>query len=114
MELSARAKVGLGKYLCHWVVVAWSAGACGHVVDYGRMEVASADLGVERALLTTLRRLREELVEPGWPQEGKAKVPDVVFVDAGYQTEVVYAFCREVGERYRPAVGRGTDQQRRQ
>jgi hypothetical protein len=58
--------------------------------------------------------LREELVEPGWPQEGKAKVPDVVFVDVGYQTKVVYAFCREVGERYRPAVDRATDQQHRQ
>jgi len=41
-------------------------------------------------------------------------VPDVVFIDAGYMTEVVYAFCREVGDRYRPAVGRGADQQSRQ
>ena len=108
--------VDLGKYLAHWVAVAWSAGACGHIVDYGRLDVASADLGVERALMTTLRQLREELVEPGWRQDGSAnpKVPDVVFVDAGYTTEVVYAFCREVGERFRPALGRGTDQQHRQ
>jgi phage terminase large subunit GpA-like protein len=112
--------VDLGKYLCHWVAVAWSPGACGHVVDYGRLDVASPDLGVERALLTALRQLKEELVEPGWPQQqgGAHRVPDCVFVDAGYQTDVVYAFCREASaggaQRFYPAVGRGADQQRRQ
>jgi len=35
-------------------------------------------------------------------------------VDAGYQTDVVYAFCREAGDRFRPSVGRGADQQHRQ
>ncbi len=31
----------LGKYLNHWIVVAWSPGPFGHVVDYGRIEVAN-------------------------------------------------------------------------
>jgi hypothetical protein len=37
-----------------------------------------------------------------------------VWVDAGYTTEVVYAFCRESGERFRPSIGRGAAQQHRQ
>jgi hypothetical protein len=35
--------VDLGKYVAHWIAVAWSPCACGHVVDYGRIDVASAD-----------------------------------------------------------------------
>jgi hypothetical protein len=110
--------IDLGKYVAHWVAVAWPAsGAAGHVLDYDRLDVPSPDLGVERAVLATLRRLRDEVVLPGWPvaAEGAAPlVPCPVFVDAGYQTDVVYAFCRESGERFRPAVRRGADQQRRQ
>jgi hypothetical protein len=33
-----------------------------------------------------------------------------VWVDARYQTSVVYTFCREAGDRFRPAVGRGAVQ----
>jgi hypothetical protein len=41
-------------------------------------------------------------------------VADQVWVDAGYTTEVVYTFCRESGERFRPSIGRGAAQQHRQ
>jgi len=41
-------------------------------------------------------------------------IPDLGFVDAGYMAQVVYTFCRESGERFRPAVGRGAGQQQRQ
>jgi len=34
------------------------------------------------------------------------------FVDAGYLAPVVYAFCREAGGLYRPAVGRGAGRHR--
>ncbi len=37
-----------------------------------------------------------------------------VWIDAGYMTEVVYQFCQETGKPFRPAVGRGAAQQRRQ
>lgn len=40
--------------------------------------------------------------------------PGAVFVDAGYMTSVIYAFCRESGNRFWPAVGRGAAQQYRQ
>lgn len=52
-----------------------------------------------------------------FPVEGKEnspKQPTQVWVDSGYQAPVVYAFCREAGDRFRPAVGRGAAQQRQQ
>jgi phage terminase large subunit GpA-like protein len=110
------AAIDLGKYLNHWIVVAWGEQATGHIVDYGRIEVASEDLGVEKALLASLREFRD-LLKEGWPvehSEGEHRQPDVAYVDAGYMTNVVYAFCRETGKPYLPAVGRGAAQQRQQ
>ncbi|QDU28516.1 Phage terminase large subunit (GpA) [Anatilimnocola aggregata] len=109
------AAIDIGKYLTHWALIAWREGATGHLVDYGRLEVPSQDLGVEQAVMVTLRQFRD-LVTNGWPKLGtdKPMIPDQVWVDAGYQTDVVYAFVRESGNRFRPAVGRGAAQQRRQ
>jgi phage terminase large subunit GpA-like protein len=110
------AGLDLGKYLCHWIVTAWSNGAAGHIVDYGRIEVASESLGIEQALLIALREFKD-LVLQGWPCgkiDGEAAVPQLAFIDAGFMAEVVYTFCREVGERFRPAIGRGVSQQRQQ
>ena len=97
----------------------WNDGATGHLIDYGRLEVASEDLGVEAALLAMLREFRD-LVTTGWPKqrtetaEAVSVVPHQVWVDAGYMTPVVYTFCREAGGRFRPVVGRGASQQRAQ
>jgi hypothetical protein len=73
-------------------------------------------LGRAQALLVALRELREEIILPGWVMEkaGERAVAQQAWVDSGYMAEVVYGFCRESGERFRPAVGRGAAQQRRQ
>jgi hypothetical protein len=89
------------------------------VIDYGRLEVASEDLGVEQALMVTLREFKEVVMAgfpgaPGSPRDRQQVLPDQVWIDAGYTTQVVYAFCREAGMRFRPAVGRGASQQRSQ
>ncbi len=108
--------VDLGKYLSHWIVVAWSDGARGHIVDYGRLEIASEDLGVEKGILLALREFRD-LATDGWPKEtasGERMVPNRVWIDSGYMAPIVYTFCREAGERFGPAVGRGAAQQHRQ
>jgi phage terminase large subunit GpA-like protein len=110
------AAVDLGKYLTHWIVVAWLPGATCHIVDYGRVEVASEDLGVEQATLVALREFRA-LVGEGWPvgrAGGEPMIPARVWIDSGYMTPVVYAFCRESGNRFLPAIGRGAAQQHRQ
>ena len=108
--------VDLGKYLAHWIVVAWSDHATGHIVDYGRQEVASNDLGVEQATLVTLRQLRDMTLS-GWPvgtAQGEPLCPQMTWIDAGYMTHVVYSFCREAGDHFRAVVGRGAGQQHRQ
>jgi phage terminase large subunit GpA-like protein len=109
--------IDLGKFLVHWIAVAWSKGASGHVLDYGRAEVASDSFGVEQALMVTLRELKEMLAVEGWPKSsatGQRVLPQQVWIDSGYMPQVVYAFCHESGERFRPAIGRGAAQQHRQ
>lgn len=110
------AGIDLGKYLNHWVLVAWSPGPIGHIVDYGRIEVASQDLGVEQAAMVALRQFRD-LMMGGFPlgkPDGELRYPQSAWVDSGYLTSVVYAFCRESGKRFMPAIGRGAAQQTRQ
>jgi phage terminase large subunit GpA-like protein len=110
------AGIDLGKYLAHWALVAWSPNATGHVVDYGRIEIASDGLGVERAILIALKEFREQIMA-GWPvatAQGQRQIPPQVWIDAGYETGTVYTFCQQTGERFRPAVGRGAAQQRHQ
>jgi hypothetical protein len=108
--------VDLGKYLAHWVAVAWSEHAAGHVVDYGRLEIASADVGVEKAILQALRGFRD-VIASGWPVGaigGAVMTPQQVWIDSGYMAPVVYAFCREAEAPYQAAIGRGAGQQRHQ
>jgi phage terminase large subunit GpA-like protein len=109
--------IDLGKYLAHWVIVAWSEGATGHVVDYGRLEIASTDLGVEKAILLALREFHEQMKE-GFPVHDapEQRLPlQLMWIDAGYMTDVVYNFVREHPGRWiLPAVGRGAAQQRQQ
>lgn len=105
-----------------FVVIAWFKDGRGHVVDYGKFDIASDDLGSQRAFLIALRDFRD-LCEIGWTWQGhnSAYVPDQVWIDARYQGEkkgrrpagdgVVYAFIHEcnkmVGQRYRPCIGFG-------
>lgn len=109
--------IDLGKYLAHWVVVAWSDGATGHIVDYGRLEIASPDLGVEKAILLALREFHEQMQE-GFPVHDapeERRPLQLMWIDAGYMTDVVYNFVREhPGRCILPAVGRGAAQQRQQ
>lgn len=107
------AAIDLGKYLDHWIAVAWTDGPYAHVVDYGRIEVATDDMGVEQASILALRQSRNMILQ-GWPMGavgGEVKVPHLVLADAGYMTDVVYSFCRESGNRFLPSVGLGATQQ---
>ena len=77
------AAIDLGKYLTHWIVVTWRLGATGHVVDYGRIEVASDHLGVEQGLLVALREFRAMALE-GWrvgQADGRVMIPSQVWID---------------------------------
>ncbi len=103
--------IDLGQYLCHWVAIAFRAGASGQIIDYGRMEVASADLGVERALLAALREMRDQIFEPGWRSiDAEVVNADAIWIDSGWMPEVAYDFCRESGAPYMPCKGYGAGQ----
>jgi hypothetical protein len=98
----------LGKRLAHWVAIAWWHDGGGHVVDYGRLEIPSDDMPVERALLVALRNFKGEVIERGWLCTSTGQGPGDTMVqpqlsafDARWQTneKSVYAFCREAGPR---------------
>jgi len=104
------AAIDLGKYLCHWTVAAFGEGAAPHFVEYGRVEVASDDVGVERALAIALREWKDE-ISAGWEDDdGDTHFLEMTLVDAGWQPEVAYDFCLDAGGRFLPAKGFGASQ----
>ncbi|MEW6251242.1 MAG: terminase gpA endonuclease subunit [Planctomycetota bacterium] len=106
--------VDIGKWLLHYLVLASRADAGGHVVDYGRVEVASADLAPELAVLNALRQFRDVALA-GWATDRGPRVPDVITIDCGYLPDAVFAFVAEtnakIGRRlFWPARGYGAGQ----
>lgn len=103
--------IDIGKWRIHWLALAWRPGATPHVVDYGILDVPSRELGVERAILVTLREFRDTVTDPGWSTIDHHRiVPSQVWVDSGYQPDSVYSFCAESGETYQPIKGLGASQ----
>lgn len=107
--------VDVGKWLLHWVAVCFNkSGTLQHVHDYGRIEVASNELGEQRAILQALRELRDTM-RAGWRiTDTDSRSPDAVWVDSGYQSETVYAFIRESGRGYMASDGYGSGQEHHQ
>jgi hypothetical protein len=96
------AAIDLGKYLCHWVVIAWWKGAGGCVIDYGRAEVAGTDRAMdneasEPMIYRTLLNWRDELLGKQYVDAaGSLRKVDAVFVDSGTFTDAAYQFVRDV------------------
>ena len=108
--------VDCGKWNVHYVAVSWTPTESGlaQIIDYGILDVHSDHQATERALLTTLRQIRD-LCIAGWSQRGSSetRVPDLVLVDSGFWSDVVYGFCREPdSDGFAPCKGYGTGQQR--
>lgn len=100
--------IDIGKWLCHWVAIGWSANATPHVVDYGVVEVPTADLGEELGIMSALRQFRD-ICAVGWPRMGKPMIPAIVFADSGKWPQIIYRFCSE-SPGYYPSKGRGSKQ----
>src|SRR5690606_32955832 len=102
--------IDIGKFLCHWAMVAFRADGTLHLVEYGRLEAASDQLGEERAIMAALMQFRE-VIEAGWTVEAggtskeTTRAPDQVWIDARYKPEVIFQFCRESGELFMPSQG---------
>lgn len=103
--------IDCGKRFCTWKLLAARPDERRHVVNYGTFEVHSRDMDEKRALLAALKNFRDDVVLEGWLKPGgEIVLPDVVFIDAGWLGDVVYEFCRESGNRFRPAIGFGLSQ----
>jgi hypothetical protein len=112
--------------LLYWVIVAWCDDFTGYVVDYG----AFPDQGLKYFTLagathTLKRKYRgrmEARITAGlhdcvdmlfarkWVRDDGADLPlELLFVDAAWQTKVVYNFCRETPHKARvlPRHGKG-------
>lgn len=98
--------VGLdvGKYLCHWTAIAWRANRTGHVIDYGRIEVPTADVVFERAIVAAFKEFHERLGTT-WTLQKYSRV----LVDSRYKSaEVVNAIRSLSDKRWSPAIGLGS------
>jgi hypothetical protein len=92
--------IDVGQRACHWVVIAWKAGATGFVVDYGVQDVYNADRpeGPEPAILSALMTWRDRmLTEPYCFDDGEIRPLDKVLVDSGNWDTTIHRFIRDVG-----------------
>jgi phage terminase large subunit GpA-like protein len=105
--------VDVGKRLMHFVVVAWSMDARGHVVDYGVQEVKSDDMAIERAQLIAMAEL-DDRFKAGFMVEGSSEAnpeklsPTWVIIDSGYEPAAIYDFCRGHKASWQPYKGYGS------
>lgn len=101
--VSLTAAIDLGKYSCHWVVIAWWKGGGGCVVDYGVAEVKDTDTAMnheasEPMIYRALLQWRDELLAKEYVDAaGERRKVDCVFIDSGTFTNAAYEFVRQVG-----------------
>jgi phage terminase large subunit GpA-like protein len=112
------AAMDLGKWLCHWVVCGWRGDGRGYVIEHGRIETPTAELGEQAALKNAMLQFRD-LCETGWLGfDGQMNAPDWAIVDSGNWADEVYAFIRECRQAEKmwilPAKGFGAGQERSQ
>lgn len=118
--------VDVQKSVLWWLVAGWGEDFSGAVVDYGTwpeqnlpyftlrqvrrtLAKATPGSGLEGALRGGLDKLAESLLTREWQREDKSAVRiDRVLVDANYETETVYRWCRETSHAalVMPAHGR--------
>lgn len=107
--------VDLGKYLAHWVAIAWRLDGTAHVVDYGRFDIPSEQLGVENGIHNALSEFADT-IKAGWQVDGKGVTPaSQVWVDARYFGKAVYPFVAKQGrpgEPWRASLGYGAAEER--
>lgn len=109
--------IDIGKYRCHWAVVAWWKGAGGVVVDYGIKEVSgneninsgdkAADMvASEPAIYKALLEFRDDLLTKEYVDSfGVRRSIDMVMVDSGTYTNAAYEFVRQVRGNFHASKG---------
>lgn len=107
--------VDLGKWHGYWFGMAFLPDKI-RCFDFGSFEIPSDQMPVEQAIVAAMGDFYG-VTETGWAVQGSSdlRVPDLVYIDAGYQTESVFEWVRSLGvhspnSRYMPIIGRGTGQ----
>lgn len=101
------------KVALHWVVRAWMPGASAlYTIDYGVHEVLGTKYGSDEGLDLALRRAILARIEATKATEymtpdGELHSVALTLVDAGWQTDAVYAACAEAGLGVMPVMGFG-------
>jgi hypothetical protein len=109
--IALTAAIDLGKYRCHWTVVAWWTGGGGCVVDYGVAEVTGTDKAVdneasEPMIYRALLNWRDELMSKNYVDAtGVNRRIDFCLIDSGTFTTAAYEFCRQAGGVFHPSKG---------
>ena len=105
----------LGGSFIHFVARSWqheNEKLTGHMIDMGRMKVDVDRYGLEDALLTALRKYRDERLLPGYfDANGEKHVAGWTLIDAGWKERIVWRFvleCVQMGiYTIVPILGRG-------
>lgn len=109
--IALTAAIDLGKYRCHWVVIAWWTGGGGCVVDYGVAEVTGTDKALnneasEPMIYKALLNWRDELLNKLYiDATGTNRRIDFCLVDSGTFTQAAYEFCRQSRGIFHPSKG---------
>lgn len=92
--------VDIGKFVGHYVVLAFRADGCATVIDYGAFDIASHNMAPDKAIPAALWEFRARC-EEGWG----GMQPEEVWIDSGFETAAVYSFIRSAGSKFRPTKG---------
>jgi Phage terminase large subunit (GpA) len=105
------------KVAMHWVVRGWKLDeygclVSGHTIDYGIQDVwgtkAGSDEGVDKAIIRAVQARAVQMEETPYRDEDGQPVPiGMTLIDSGWQTEAVYAACRQLGLGWLPSKGFG-------
>jgi hypothetical protein len=101
------------KVALHWVVRAWRPdGLACYTIDYGVHEVHGTSVGVDEGVDLALKRAIKARIEESKSADyetstGEIRKIDLTLVDAGWQTNAVYAACSESGLGVMPVMGFG-------
>lgn len=92
----------LGERLMYWLAIAWLFDGSGVIIDYGRIEVPSDSMDIERALMFAQLEL-DDLCNAGW-----GGVPATMgLIDSGWKPTPVYTHLRGRDKSWLPSKGYG-------
>lgn len=106
--------IDLGSKAGWYLALAKRSDGSFHVPDYDRFDVPSDSMSLDRALISSLTKLREYLMNGYAIDGGGIRTPDEIWYDAGYQSKTVTKFVRLLSGTRRNAIdvaayGRGTN-----